>query len=85
MTYRHRWWASGWGQISSLPCVSSPAPVPTETPEEREPRTGVYGGLICSHPSISRPGGQAGGAGRGSRGEGPGLSVPDAGLKTSLF
>lgn len=28
-----------WGQISSLPCLSSPAPIPTETPEGRLPVT----------------------------------------------
>lgn len=30
---------AGWGQISSLPCLSSPAPTPTETPEDRVPVT----------------------------------------------
>lgn len=30
---------AGWGQISCLPCLSSPAPIPTETPEDRLPVT----------------------------------------------
>lgn len=30
---------AGWGQISRLPCLSSPAPIPTETPEDRLPVT----------------------------------------------
>lgn len=53
---------AGWGQISSLPCLSGPAPI---TPEDRLPVTlltlaGLVfmeagHGLICSHSTINRP------------------------------
>lgn len=68
MSYRHRWWASAGlagGRLVASQCLSSPAPIPTESPEDRLPVTlltlaGLVfmeagHGLICSHSTIKRP------------------------------
>lgn len=82
---------ASWGQISSLPCLNSPAPTPTEPPRDvsacNSTRFGkppvlieAGHGLISSHSTISGP--CRIGA---SREKGWGVSAGDVCVKTVLF